>query len=354
MLIIWECMEIKRVVSKFWLYKKIRDGGKGSGNFGHKGRPGQVGGSGKSGGELNKPSTKSKTAELTAVKSKSNESKPFKTMSMSEAHAPSSFNVLNVKMDDFIKIKDGEVNDRGQTLRYQNNFCKVYMDKGMGDKNADISMHRLNDMLQDAVTKIKSLYKESGDNPPLTVCIGNMGRHQGSYNMESNTLRINTFGQRQLKDTVQLRDTVLHEMIHMTDNGDFRNNKKNNFNMSELRAEWFAVAHCLALTGQSEFLGRGDPMNYIETDTAYTVSADLSNYIIKNYGKDILMDIWRDKSEPSILHRIMKLKDKYKIKENNWRELLHNACKTRDRKGLERRLLRLKFISNDDYLRRGN
>lgn len=50
----------------------------------------------------------------------------------------------------------------------------------------------------------------------------------------------------------------------------------------------------------------------------------------------------------------MKLKDKYKIKENNWEELLHNACKTKDKAGFERRLLRLGFISNDDFRKRRN
>lgn len=335
---------------------RTTDGGKGSGNFGHKGRPGQVGGSGKGGGELNKPSAKSKTEATVSTGTKSNEPKSFKTASASEVAKPSSFNVLNVKMDDFIKIKDGEtrmVDGREQTLRYQNNFCKIYMDKGMGDKNADISMHRLNDMLQDAVTKIKSMYKESGDNPPLNICIGYIGRNQGSYNMDSNTLKINTFGQRQLKDTAQLRDTVLHEMIHMTDNGEYRNNKANNFNMVKGRAEWFAVAHCLALTGQSEFLTDKDPMLYIESDTPYIIAAGLSNHIIKNYGKEILMDVWNDKSEPSILNRIMKLKDKYKIKENNWRELLYNACKTNNKRELERRLLSCGFISNEDIIKRG-
>lgn len=49
----------------------------------------------------------------------------------------------------------------------------------------------------------------------------------------------------------------------------------------------------------------------------------------------------------------MKLKDKYKIKENNWRELLYNACQTKDKAGLERRLLRLGFISNADITQRG-
>lgn len=49
----------------------------------------------------------------------------------------------------------------------------------------------------------------------------------------------------------------------------------------------------------------------------------------------------------------MKLKDKYKIKENNWRELLYNVCKTKDKSGLESRLLRFGFISNADIIKRG-
>lgn len=49
----------------------------------------------------------------------------------------------------------------------------------------------------------------------------------------------------------------------------------------------------------------------------------------------------------------MKLKDKYKIKENNWRELLYNACQTKDKEGLESRLLRFSFISNADIIKRG-
>lgn len=51
----------------WFLYKKIRDGGKGSGNFGHKGRPGQVGGSAKGGGgsaELLKVSTDLNLADI--------------------------------------------------------------------------------------------------------------------------------------------------------------------------------------------------------------------------------------------------------------------------------------------------
>lgn len=51
---------------KWFLYKKIRDGGKGSGNFGHKGRPGQVGGSAKVGSsaELNKLSVDLNLADI--------------------------------------------------------------------------------------------------------------------------------------------------------------------------------------------------------------------------------------------------------------------------------------------------
>ena len=49
----------------------------------------------------------------------------------------------------------------------------------------------------------------------------------------------------------------------------------------------------------------------------------------------------------------MKLKDKYGIKAKNWRELLYNACKTNNKKELERRLLNCGFISNDDINKRG-
>ena len=47
----------------FTFAKIVRDGGKGSGNFGHKGRPGQVGGSSKEGGSVEEPSS----AELLKV-----------------------------------------------------------------------------------------------------------------------------------------------------------------------------------------------------------------------------------------------------------------------------------------------
>lgn len=49
----------------------------------------------------------------------------------------------------------------------------------------------------------------------------------------------------------------------------------------------------------------------------------------------------------------MKLKDKYGIKAKNWRELLYTACNTKDKKGLERRLLSCGFISSDDITKRG-
>lgn len=284
----------------------------------------------------------------------SNESKNNQTENESMIE-PSSFNVVNVEFKDFVKDDTGEsmlLDNKKHVLRYKNNFCSVYMDENIKGKYAETTMQRADSMLRDAFTKIKSMYKESGENKPLTVCIGDYGFDiAGAYSLVKNTIKLNTVKRSVLRDTPNMRDTVLHEMIHMTDYGHFRNNKTGNFNMVGSRSEWFAVAHSLALTGKSEFKNKGDPMGQREALTPYLVAADLSNYLIKNYGKEILMDIWKDYTEQSILNRIMKLKDKYKIKANNWRELLYNVINTKDKRGLESRLLRCGFISSDDFKR---